>query len=222
MSPERMSPEEFARLMALPADHPERRRMEHSPEFEARVHLLHDFESPGDGQLTPDERAAGRELEARLAPMIATARAAAPPRTRRAAWSWLKGGGTPRAALAFASVALVAVLATWMTTHDGARRAVRGAPETAAFELAAPRPTAGGVRLAWPAVAGADHYRLVFFGPDMDERARIESLTSTTLELRAGALPAGLTAGTEALVGVVALHGPDPLATTPARLVRLP
>jgi hypothetical protein len=47
MTQERLTPEEFARLLSLPEDHPDRIRSA-TPEFEARVQLLREFEEIND------------------------------------------------------------------------------------------------------------------------------------------------------------------------------
>lgn len=237
MSHERLTPEEFARLLSLPQYHPERLRAASTPEFEARVRLLREFEAPAPDLLPPDTPAAARELEARVRGNVRESRddargriAPAPlggqlsPAPREKSGSLLRAlvglfGGTPQRAVAFAGVLAIAITGTWLMTRETPERAVRGADQAAAIEIAAPRATAHGVELSWTPVPGADAYRVVFYASNLEELARVGPVTGTRLELRSDALPAGLRAGTEMLAEVTALRGEDPIATSKPRLL---
>lgn len=220
MTDERLSPDEFARLLSLPENHPDRLRVASTPEFVARVRLLREFEAPSDDLLPPDGLSAARELEARLA---RGGGAPAPRETRGAVVRALIGlfGGTPQRALAFASVLVIAMTGTWLMTREAPDRAVRGGSHGSAIEIAAPRATANGIELSWTPMAGADAYRVVFYASNLEELARVGPIHGTRLELRSGALPAGLRAGTDVLAEVTALRGEDPIATSSPRLVSL-
>jgi hypothetical protein len=235
MSDDRLTAEDFARLITLPEDHPERRRLYGSPEFEARMRLWREFETYGAGGLPAAEaETAARELEMRLGPAVrgeatAAARGSASAsagagerdsRRRGPARSWLQSlfGAPPRSAVAFATVLIVGFAATWLLTREGTH-AVRSAPEHAAIEMAAPRATPQGVELSWTEVPGADGYRVIFYGADLVEIARLDHVAGTHVELRLQALPPGLRAGKDALAEVTALHGEDPIAPSTPRLI---
>ena len=98
---------------------------------------------------------------------------------------------------------------------------VRGVSEPGAFEVMTRR-EGDALILTWKAVEGADGYRIVFLGPDLAEAAHLEVPGGTEFALRAGALPAGIVAGTRVSLEIVALRQGAPVATTQARTVLLP
>lgn len=233
MTKDRFTPEEFARLAALPPDDPERVRAEADPRFEAWRRMLHAFESGAPVALDAAEaRAADAELERRLAREIgiepgANARSAgarpAAARGRGGGFRWKAWRLTAWApAAAFAAVLVVAG-GLWMVAgREPAGRVVRGGdagrPALAVTIRAAER----GSELSWAAVPGADRYDVTFSGGDLSEIARVEGHAETTLLLREGALPAGLTPGQEVVVEVIARRGADVLARSRAATMRLP
>jgi hypothetical protein len=235
MNDGRFDPDDFPRVLALPEDHPERIRAERSPRFQAWKHMLAEFESPGDVLLSPEERSAAEGELAGRVERVLPARPAARVGERRAesirvrdargptAWfsAWLRAPAW-KPALAVAAVAIVATLGWWSferVREPGVVRGVGGA--TAAFDLRA-APGRDGLALTWPAVPDADAYRVVFYGADLAERARVDGLPEPRMTLRAGALPAGLGHGETALAEVTALRRGDAIATSRMTSVRVP
>ena len=219
MNTDRLTPEEFARLVALPENDPERVRAAHRPDFEAHLRLYREFESP---TAVPEHAPAdARQLAARVLDNVRPERAREGP-------SWLAGlvhffaQPAPRAALALGALVVVAGTATWFAGRNaGPDRAVRGEAGST-FVIAEPRKLPNGLELSWTAVPGATGYRVLFYGADLHEITRVDQLKETRLLLDPAALPAGLTAGQEVLVEVSALSGTDPMVTTSNRAVRLP
>jgi hypothetical protein len=219
MSDPRFTPEEFARLLSLPPDHPDRRRAESDPGFEAWQRMLREFESPDAEALPKDEAAwADAELEARLADAIAPAQNARRERPVRRAWWQLPA---TRPALAFASLAVV-TFAAWWGMGRGPESPVARGVESAPLEWREARESQGTLPLEWTAAPGADSYRLVFSSARLEEVARVEGLTSTRYALDPTALPAGLERGRDVVVEVQALHGADVLLTSRSRPLRIP
>jgi len=232
MTPERYTPDEFARLMALPDGHPDRQSAEQSAQFRAWRLMLREFEQPEAALASPSElESAAREVEARVARAL-TARAAAgaeAPRHRTVPHralvaslvAWFRRPAM-RPALAVVAVVLVAGVALWSSTRGPATRAVRGPSEASSFVLNAPRAVPGGIELTWTPVPDAEAYRVVFYGTDLQESARVDGLTRPGLLLHADALPAGLPHGGHVMAEVTALRHGDPIVTSASRLVRLP
>jgi hypothetical protein len=201
--------EEFERLLALPEGHPERVQAERSSRFIAWKRMLEDFESP------PDELTAPHELEraeAELAERVERAKARLDmpePSRQRSDSSFQRGraGGwwaSLRPAFALAAVAVAAAVGWWSfdRLHEGSAVRSSGEDDVAVRALS----TADGVDLRWSAVPGATMYRLIFLGPDLTERARIDSLHDTRYELPATNLPVGLARGEPTLVEVTAFR----------------
>jgi hypothetical protein len=217
-------PEEFERLLGLPEDHPERVRVEQSDRFIAWKHMLETFERPPDGRMPARERA---EAEANLARRVEAALArggvAGPSRPVSPRRSWLEamlGGRSLRPALAIAMVLIVAAAGWWSVDRMRERPAVRGAGEATRFDLRA-TPLDGGLELRWAAIPGARRYALVFFGSDLTEMARVDSLEESLLTLRATNRPAGLVAGQSLMVQVTAFRAMDEVASKPIA-IRVP
>lgn len=236
---DRVSATEFARLAALPEDHPERRRAADSPEVQARLAMLREFETPSpsplsDAEATREARVISARVLARLAKigfvegrmtledMTARRRkAAALTRSRR---PWLERGLGPdanRAAIAFAALVIVAGVG-WFAMRTPEPRATRGVTPSGGLIIESARLDGGTLTLRWTEVTGAEHYRVIFYGADMRERARLENVSEPTLALVAGTLPAGLESGEQTLVEVTAMKRADPLMTSAPRLIRLP
>jgi len=224
MSEERFTPDEFARLVSLPASHPDRQRAERTSQFEAWRVMLREFEQPSGAPLSAAElAAAGRELERRVVQTLdPISRVVTRPSWSGALSAWLRGPAS-RPALALAAIVVVTGAALWVaTSRPPGPRAVRGAGEAPAIVLAPPRAVEGGIELRWTPVAGAEAYRVVFYGADLGESARVDGLSAPRLVLRRDALPSGLQHGGQALVEVTALRGGDPVATSPTRAITLP
>jgi hypothetical protein len=226
------TPEELERLLTLPEDHPERRAAAASPRFEALRRMLAEFERPTDALVTDAELASARvELRRRLAeaglldsPAATRAPTPAAPQAPRSlprpgVLVWLlTGGGRPAFAVA---AALIVVGIGWWTTQRPTRETTRAIATPGAFELAT-RLEGDGLVLSWRAVEGADGYRVVFLDAGLAEVARLDVPTGTSLTLRAGELPAGVSPGSRVSLEVVALRMGDALSTTPARTILLP
>jgi hypothetical protein len=231
---ERLSPEEFARLMSLSPDHPDRIRAAATPEFAALSTMWSDFEqSVSMPASAGDVESARTELRRRIdpvlergAPVLSDAGLAA----REGPQSDAGGGGlatllrgpAARFGLTFAGLALVAGMAWWWSGAGDQGRAVRGESSNTGFGFSSIRMAPGAVLLEWRPEAGADAYRITFLGPDLREIARLDEVHSTDIALQADALPAGLKSGKRVAIELVALRGGDSIATAPARSVRLP
>ncbi len=222
MTHEPWSPEEFARLAALPEGHPDRRRAMSSPAFAAWCRMHDEFASPGSSELSPEALA---DAEAELARRLANARVVpalrespAELRPRRRWWE----APLPRLAAAAALVTVLGVSA-WFGVHEPGGRRVRGdAPAPDAFVLTAPRSTPAGLALAWSPRAGATSYRLVFYGHALEEIARVEVTADTRYLLRHEANIPGLSPGDVVHVSVLALRDGTTLETSPMRELRVP
>ena len=209
------SPEEFARLAALPEESPERLALAADPRFQARLLLLREFESarevpPGAAEAS----SAAAELTRRLA------RAAAPtprvvPRARL---------GPPLAswALAAAAFAIVAGGIWWLRAPLGPASVTRGIETSTTLDWVTVHGSGGRLELSWNSVSGAERYRVVFYDASQRVIARVDSLAVTRLVLERGALPAGLPAGASVMAEVSALRGGDVVATARARAIRVP
>jgi len=231
MTEERITPEEFARLISLPESDPDRRRVAGTPAFEALRAMHADFERPAETKIPPeDARRAREELTGRLR----AARAAGEPRAAaERAPHGIHGAGpierlvtwlrTPagRAGLVFAVLVIVAGLGWWGRSRESAAL-FRGESSDGAFVPVAAAPKNGEVAIQWGAVSGADAYRVVFLAPDLTERAHVDVGATTGTRLRAGALPPGLATGSRVPVEVVALRGGRVIATSSTREIQLP
>ena len=218
--------EEMERLLALPEDHPDRRRAEASGQLEAWRRTLLAFETPvlepPDGFHALDRRLAER-LEKALPPASDEAPNRGADRARAARLpaqsSWWALVLRP----AFTVAVLVLVAGAWWLTERARTPHLRASQDaTPAIELAVPGTGHGELRLSWNPVAGADAYRLEFYGPKLELLARVETRGETTLTLRGTALPAGLESGSEVMLEVTALRNGLSLASSRGRIVRLP
>lgn len=90
------------------------------------------------------------------------------------------------------------------------------------LRVSEPLANAEGATLTWSAVPGAEAYRLVFLGREMQELARVELDADTALALRRDALPQGLVPGTQAFLEVTALRQGATLARSRGRTIQLP
>lgn len=233
MNDKRFTPEEFARWMALPEDHPERRALIESPQFEAWRAMHHAFVSaePASDSAGAGELAARleRSLGIAITPAAGATAARVEPSSRAARHegaSWnerLRSLFSPalRPAFALAAVAVVAAASWWSFERARAPEVVRGG-EPHGFAIAEPRPVPGGIRLSWPAVPEADAYRVILLGAGLSEIARIEDLREPSVVLNAASIAGGLRSGSEVQVEVTALRAGDPIATSRVRAIRIP
>jgi len=225
MNEREFQPEEFARLLALPQDDPERVRAERSSRFVAWKHMLEAFESPVDELLAAPERARAEAALAERVQRAMTHVGTAEPSPRRSALTkaswlerWMAGNrwAALRPALAVAAAIVVVGVGWWSIGHFNQPAAVRSAGES----VVALRSTSvsQGVELRWSAVPETRFYRLTFFGPDLTERARIDSLLDTDFVLRAASLPAGLSRGQPVMVEVTAVRRADVVRSRPVSI----
>ncbi len=222
MSPEPWTPEEFARLMALPEGHPERERAKASPAFEAwcRMHEVFSAPTPTAAE-TAELAATDAELARRLAaarPAPAEVRSLVRERAARRGWD------APAIRFAVAAALLVVVGTTaWLGTQGPGDRRLRGdGQQPGAFELAVPRLTSEGEVLEWAPSARAESYRIVFYGHALEEIAHVDVASGTRYVLRPGALVPGLVAGDTVRAVVQAVHAEAVLETSPMRELRVP
>lgn len=224
------SPEEFVRLLALPEDDPERRQAEASGKLDAWRRMLREFEEPGPGEATAGELAGadaalGRHVESMLGTPAgghrSAPRAAGPGLLAWLASIWSRPALRP--AFALAALVIVGGAGWWLAGERVGRgeRAVRGVAPEAAIVVEA-RATPGALDLTWGPVAGAERYRVRFYGPSLSELDRRDDVTEPHLRLEPGTLPRGTASGQEILVEVVALRGGDAIAVSAPKAVRLP
>jgi hypothetical protein len=238
MSDRRIEPEDLGGLEALPPDDPRVRELESQPRARAQQRTYRDFVAPGD----VPEGARVHEAEARLAEVLerelGTPIGGAPetaPGAPAAAPARSGGGGflsqlfapRMRPALALAAVVVVAGGAWLYTaTRQPGQPILRGGttagPEGGPVGGATEELANGALRLTWTPSVGAESYTVVFLSPELAEIARVGDIRETHLDLRPGALPAGLTSESQVLWRVVAMRGPDELTRSSTLTVTLP
>lgn len=126
-----------------------------------------------------------------------------------------------------AAVAIIFLAVHLIDFRDGASDRIvpriEQDPARLEFILHEPQPLEGGeVRLAWQPVEDADAYRVLFFDADLDELARLDTGSASTVALRpedVGGLPVS---GTKILWQVVALRSGDELTRSHPAGLRLP
>jgi hypothetical protein len=230
MSERPFSPEEFVRLLSLPEDHPERRHAEASGRLDAWRQMLREFEDPPASNATAAElTSADAALDRGMAAVLAA-------RPGARGDSRAPGSGGPgllarlaatlfqpalRPAFALAAIIVVASTSWWMVT-DRSTHAVRGVGNESRILVATRTVADGALELSWTPVAGADGYRVRFFGQSLREIARLDDVPRPTLKLERSSLPTGLPAGEEVLVEVAAVRRGDVIAASSPRAVRLP
>lgn len=230
MSDRRDEMEELGELAALPPDDPRVRGLD--ARTRARLRAYREFLAPG-GELPGERRA---EAEEQLWRLIEREVIGSPGAAREDASPARGPGGTGggllrallgptlRPAFAAAAVVFLAGGAWWLSTRRaGEPPAMRG--PTAVAPEAGPRTirlAGGALRFEWPPVPEAERYVVVFLSPELAELARIEGTAEPHLELRAGALPAGLPAGGAALWRAVGMRGADEVGRTRTSPVTLP
>lgn len=219
------TPDEFARLMALPPDHHERLAAERDPAFSAWARMAGVFES---NEAAPLDEAALAPRRAELARRWrAGLRPAALSTPVRSGWferlvaAW--AAPPRRAALVFVALVGVASVGWWAVANRDGGEPVRGAPtEAREVHWREPLHTAGALSLRWDALPGAERYELVFHSAELNEVARVDVGAATSREWAASALPAGLASGVRVEVEVVAFAKGDEIARSSLREVELP
>lgn len=222
-------PDDLSGIEDLSPDDP--RVTARGPRARSQLRAYRDFVAPGD---VPDGARVG-EAEDRLRQMLereiagvagaAGERHAAESPARGDFWTRLLG---PRLRPAFALAALVIVVSgVWLVrssrrTEPPVMRGSEAPPAASDLASATVTRSDGSVRLEWLATPGATTYTLVFLSADLAEIARVPDVTTTNFDLRAGALPAGLTAGTPVLWRVQAMNGNDELARSKTTALTVP
>jgi hypothetical protein len=230
-----LEPDELEGLEDLVPDDP--RVTARGPRARARLRAYREFVTPGeipDGARVDEaeerlERVLEREIGIPLGrPSDRGPSAHAitpPPPARDGFWSWLLG---PRMRPALALGALLIVVGGVWLVQSGRQTepaVMRGAePPASPGDLAAVTVTRddGSVRLEWLAAPRAVRYTVVFLSPDLSEIARVSNLPVTSLDLRAGALPAGLVSGSSVLWRVHAMSGDDEIARSRTTAITVP
>jgi hypothetical protein len=218
-----LTPEQFAWLMSLPADHPERVAWSGRPEFESMRLLYDQFEgargsSVSDGALREAEVVLERRFrdapqsESRLDP--AGARPARQGKTPRPWWDVI-----PRPAFAMAAAMIVVVAGVWLAARPRST-ALRGAQD--APVILEPRHVAEGLEIRWTPVAGAGSYRLSFVDDSMREIVAVEDWPGTSYRLKTSALPPGLGHGASVIFQVQPVRGAAPEGAVGTRSIRVP
>jgi len=221
-----LEPDELAGLEDLAPDDP--RVASRGPRARAQRRAYHDFVAPGeipDGARVDEaaerlgqalEREIGIPLTGRTDPAAMPEHRIAPSApSRDGFWSWLLG---PRMRPALALGALLIVVGgVWLVRsgHQAEPHVMRGSETPpSSTDLASVSVTRddGSVRLEWLAAPRASRYTVVFLSPGLSEIARVSDLRTTSLDLRAGALPPGLASGASVLWRVHAMSGSDEIA----------
>jgi hypothetical protein len=215
--------EQFAWLMSLPPDHPERIAWSGRPEFESMRSLYEQFEGARPSNFSERGlREAEVALERRFRDALpsesrvdaAPSRPAAGPRRPSRPW-WI---AFPRPALAMAAV-VVAVAGIWFATRPRSTT-LRGAQD--APVILEPRHVAEGLEIRWTPVAGAASYRLSFVDDSMREIAAVEAWPATRYSLKASALPPGLEHGAKVIMQVQPVRGGAAEGAVATRSIRVP
>jgi hypothetical protein len=218
-------------LAALPPDDP--RVLGLDARTHARLRAYREFLSPGDHAPRVGEaedrlqQALEREIGATSSPAEHRVRAEAQD-AEGSDRAFLRGMFAPLLRFAFAGVLLLIAAggAWWLTARRESGEPVMRGPAANAPGVAGETHTtrlAGGVlRLEWAPLPEAQRYTVVFLAPDLTELARVGDLADRRLDLRPGALPAGLTSGHAVLWRALAMRGPDEVGRTRTSSVTLP
>lgn len=230
-----LEPDELAGLEDLDPDDP--RVTSRGARARARLRAYRKFVTPGEipdgARVDEAEERLGRVLEHEIGvPLGRPSDRGAPAHAnlptapvRDGFWSWLLG---PRMRPALALGALLIVVSGVWLVRSGQQTeppVLRGTETPASHgDLAAVTVTRddGSVRLEWLAAPRAVRYTVVFLSPDLSEIARVSDLPVTSLDLRAGALPAGLVSGASVLWRVHAMSGDDEIARSRTTSITVP
>ena len=149
------------------------------------------------------------------------------PREGPLAW-FLRGFRSPllRPALAAAGavcVLLFAVNLLDLREHGGHRGVLRGGEQAAGLVLQQPQIMDDGrVKLSWRPVEAADTYRVILYGIDLNEQARLEAGPDTFLVFRPSDLPGLSGSGEPILWRVAAFRGGDEIGRSRPGHLELP
>lgn len=222
MSEMPLTPEQFAWLMSLPADHPERIAWSGRPEFESFRALYEQFESSPGAESDPEMRKAVAELEHRFRaagrsePLIEPPEARPAAQRERPARSWWSI--VPRPVFAAAALVIVTIGGVWLAARPRPE-VFRGVDSAMIPES---RRVAEGLEIRWTAVAGAESYRLSFVDDSMREIAVVEDYRDTRYLLKTSALPPGLEHGADVILQVQPVRAGASMGTTGTSPIRIP
>jgi hypothetical protein len=183
--------ERIEEVLALPADHPERRHAETCPRCASLVASYRSFVAAepdpdaGLDQARPALDARIREHAQRWIPPRPA------PTVSRSFWDVFR---RPAFVVAFAA-AVIGAAAVWML-RSPERETFRGnRTESTEFALHPAIVAAdGAIQLSWSPVTGADQYQVRVYGPNMAEIYRSKPAADTSLTLSRSSLPADLPA----------------------------
>lgn len=223
MSETPLTPERFAWLMSLAADHPERVAWGGRPEFESMRSLYEQFEGARGSDVSDRElREAEEFLERRfhdVLPSVAGIDAPGARPVKRAGRPGRPWWSTRTRAFAMAAVMVAVFAGVWLAARPRSTT-LRGADD--APVILEPRDVAEGLEIRWTPVAGAGSYRLSFVDDSMREIAAIESWPGTSYRLKTSALLPGLEHGARMIVQVQPVRGGAPEGAVGTRPIRVP
>lgn len=231
--------ERLEELIALDAGDPRRAHLESCPRCRSRMLAFTSFmevHPVPDGARLEDarkrlskvlrEEVASRAGDAPSAAQASTATERRPRRGLRLLLDWL--APRPRqvaVGLAALAVAVVVIIQVREERQDGSPLHLRG-PEAPGWMAAAPGLHSvradGALELRWPAMEGAEGYRLVFSGPELMEILRIEAGADTQYVLPAETVSELGSTGSTVFWRVQALRGGDTITQSPPGTLTLP
>ncbi|MGD8413670.1 MAG: hypothetical protein PVF33_05530 [Candidatus Latescibacterota bacterium] len=133
----------------------------------------------------------------------------------------LKAAVYPAPAWVAAALVVAAAVAWWQPWKTSEPPVLRSVSRTSFFEISEPEPIAGGaVRLEWEASEAADAYQVVLYNQDLEEVARLDAGTETSMDLTRGALPKG--APKALICRIAALKDGDEIAESAPVPVNIP
>ena len=227
-----IDPETVAEVLELPAEHPVRLHAQRCPRCQSLLEGYRLFLAPPDvapehawPTAEPRLDALREELTGVTSASSATTSLPSEPGRAKPDGSWWARLFQPslRPAWAFATaavvVAFVLVLPQLQSRRPGST--LRGSSPGTNMTLAEPTfDTDGAVHLSWAARSGATGYRVVFYSTKLEEIARRDAGSATSVMLTPGDLPEPYRLGEVVLYRVQALEGGDAVATSEVGTLR--
>lgn len=194
----------FDRLLALPADHPERLEVDRCPRCSAALLAYDSFlQAPDIDGARPD--AAESQMRAFVESHVTgSVGGASQPWRKRLQRLFRLSVLAPAAAV----VVVVLVAVGMWRSREPVEPVLRDIGPATNIATHTPRPTSDGFRLEWEAVPGADAYEVRLLRPDLSEAQRLGPIGTTAIDVSREALDA---AGPVRFWQVVALEGGDEL-----------
>jgi hypothetical protein len=213
--------ERIEEVLALPADHPERRHVDTCPRCTS---LAASYRSFVEAQ--PDEDAgldqARVVLDTRIrddARRWSPPQAARSPLSRASMWDVFR---RPAFVVAFVSAVIAAVAV--FTLRSPERETFRGSRTQATGFVLHPADIAadGTIHLSWEPVTGANEYQVRIYGPDMSEIYHSSPAAETSLTLSRSVLPGDLPASLNLTWQVDALTQGDVVGSSAPGSIQTP